>query len=176
MYKRILVPIDGSETSMLGLREAMRIAGGDGCQLCLFHVVNELVLDYSYGGQACGASLLESLREVGNDILHRAEAIARTQGLAVESVLLECFGGSAADLIVQQATNWHADLIVMGTHGRRGLRRLAMGSDAESVVRASSVPVLLVRGEGKLETACKSAAEHRAPPAAGQGHWNARNA
>jgi nucleotide-binding universal stress UspA family protein len=166
MYKRILVPVDGSETSMLGLREAMRIASGDGCQLCLFHVVNELILDYSYGAHTCGASVMESLRAVGNDILQRAEDLARKQGLRVETVLLECFGGSAADLIVQQATNWHADLIVMGTHGRRGLRRLALGSDAEEVVRASPVPVLLVRGEGELKTACKSAAEHRATPAA----------
>jgi nucleotide-binding universal stress UspA family protein len=61
--------------------------------------------------------------------------------------LLESMGGRAADLIVAQANEWGAELIVMGTHGRRGLARVAMGSDAEEVVRSASVPVLLVRGE-----------------------------
>jgi len=50
-------------------------------------------------------------------------------------------------LIVAQATESHADLIVMGTHGRRGLRRVALGSDAEQVIRMATVPVLLVRNE-----------------------------
>jgi nucleotide-binding universal stress UspA family protein len=50
-------------------------------------------------------------------------------------------------LIVAQAAEVHADLIVMGTHGRRGLRRVALGSDAEQVVRMATVPVLLVRNE-----------------------------
>ncbi len=158
MYKRILVPLDGSETSMLGLHEAIKIAHGEDCQLCLFHVVNELILDYSYGAQSFGTNLTDSLREVGNSILQRAEDLVRKQGVPVESVLLECLGGTAADLIVEQANKWQADLIVMGTHGRRGLRRLAMGSDAESVVQASSVPVLLVREVHKLKTASKTAA------------------
>jgi nucleotide-binding universal stress UspA family protein len=69
--------------------------------------------------------------------------------LKAESVLLETVGGSAADRIVEQAQKCKADLIVMGTHGRRRLRRLALGSDAELVVRSSPVPVLLVRGAAK---------------------------
>jgi nucleotide-binding universal stress UspA family protein len=145
MYKKILVPIDGSETSMLGLSEAIRVAKGDGSQLCLVHVVNELVLDYSYGAGLRGPSLIDSLREVGNRILQQAEEPVKKLGIPVESVLLECVGGPAADAIVTQANGWHADLIVMGTHGRRGLRRFAMGSDAEVVVRESAGPVLLVR-------------------------------
>lgn len=153
MYKRILVPVDGSETSMLGLLEAIKIAQGDGCQLCLFHIVNELVLDYSYGAKSSGISVMDSLRDEGNGILRRAEDLVREKSIPVESTLLECVGGPAADSIVAQAKKWRADLIVMGTHGRRGLRRLAMGSDAEAVVRESSVPVLLVRHPGRKETA-----------------------
>jgi nucleotide-binding universal stress UspA family protein len=61
--------------------------------------------------------------------------------------LLESIGGPTADLIVAQAAQGHVDLIVMGTHGRRGLRRVAMGSDAEQVIRMATVPVLLVRDE-----------------------------
>ena len=56
---------------------------------------------------------------------------------------------SAADVIVQHAKKWRASLIVMGTHGRSGLSRLALGSDAEKVVRTSPIPVLVVRAKAK---------------------------
>jgi nucleotide-binding universal stress UspA family protein len=62
-------------------------------------------------------------------------------------------------LIVAEATKCHADLIVMGTHGRRGLRRLALGSDAEEVVRLAPVPVLLVRDENAASPTAPKAAE-----------------
>jgi nucleotide-binding universal stress UspA family protein len=149
VYERILVPIDGSETSMLGLNEAIKVAKSQGSQLRLFHVVNEFVLDYSYGAGLYGTNLIDSLREGGKNILQQAEALVRQQGVPVDSVLLESIGGPAADLIVAQAKEWPANLIVMGTHGRRGLRRLAMGSDAEGVVRGAPVPVLLVHDTGK---------------------------
>jgi nucleotide-binding universal stress UspA family protein len=60
-------------------------------------------------------------------------------------VAREIVGGPAADVIVREAKKQRADLIVLGTHGRRGMRRLVLGSDAEQVVRMSPVPVLLVR-------------------------------
>jgi nucleotide-binding universal stress UspA family protein len=63
----------------------------------------------------------------------------------VKSVLVEKFIGPVAEIIVSQAKKQRADLIVIGTHGRRGVTRLVMGSDAEGVVRRSPVPVLLVR-------------------------------
>ncbi len=149
MYKKILVPIDGSDTSMRGLNEAIKVAKSLSSELRLFHVVNEFVLDYSYGAGLYGTNLIDSLREAGKNILQQAETLARQQGVAVQGVLLESIGGPAADLIVAQAKEWPADLIVMGTHGRRGLRRFAMGSDAEAVVRGASVPVLLVHDAGK---------------------------
>jgi nucleotide-binding universal stress UspA family protein len=67
----------------------------------------------------------------------------------VSSVLLESAAGPAADAIVRQARKWKADVIVLGTHGRRGVRRMLMGSDAEQVVRSSPVPVMLVRSPGR---------------------------
>jgi nucleotide-binding universal stress UspA family protein len=149
VYQKILVPIDGSATSMRGLDEALKIAKTQGSRLRLFHAVNEFVLDYSYGAGLYGTNLIDSLRDAGRNILRQAEALAVQQGVAVESVLAESIGGPAADLIVAQAGEWPADLIVMGTHGRRGLRRLAMGSDAEAVVREAPVPVLLIHDAGK---------------------------
>lgn len=149
MYQKILVPIDGSETSMSGLKEAIKLAKREGSQLRLFHVVNEFILDGAYGADVYASTLIESLREGGQKIISQAESLLREQGLQPDSVLIESIGGPAADLILAQAKEWPADLIVMGTHGRRGVRRLAMGSDAEDVVRRAPVPVLLVRGQAK---------------------------
>src|SRR5271167_862653 len=134
---------------MRGLNVAIKLAKSQGSELRLFHVVNEFVLDYSYGAGLYGTNLIDSLREAGKNILQQAETLVRQQGVAVHGVLLESIGGPAADLIVAQAKEWPADLIVMGTHGRRGLRRLAMGSDAEGVIRGAPVPVLLVQDTGK---------------------------
>ncbi len=146
MYSKIVVPVDGSEPSALGLNEAIKIAKNQGSQLRLVHIVNEFILDYTYCPGNYGENLIESLRAGGRAILKHAETTARQQGITPECVLLESIGGAAADLILAQAKAWSADLIVMGTHGRRGLARVAMGSDAEEVVRAATIPVLLVRG------------------------------
>lgn len=145
MYKRILVPVDGSIASMQGLNGAVRLAQGNGATLKLVHLVNELVLDGGYPPVAFSESVIVSLREVGRKVLEESVASARKQNVAVESELIETIGGRAAAVIVAVAIHWQADLIVLGTHGRRGLRRLAMGSDAEEVLRTAPVPVLMVR-------------------------------
>ena len=146
MYGKILVPVDGSEASTLGLNEAIAIAKSQGSQIRLVHIVNEFILDYTYSPCLYATNLIESLRKNGRTILDLAETLVQRHGITPESVLLESIGGRAADLILAQAKEWPADLIVMGTHGRRGLARVAMGSEAEEVVRASTIPVLLVRG------------------------------
>jgi nucleotide-binding universal stress UspA family protein len=158
MYNKILVPVDGSDTALRGLNEAIKIAKTLGSTIRLVHVVNEFIFDYSYSPAAYAAGMIEGLRERGKAIIADAAALVLANGLEPSSVLLESIGGPAADLIVDQATESHADLIVMGTHGRRGLRRAALGSDAESVVRIAPVPVLLVRNaphrrHGLVETA-----------------------
>jgi len=146
-YKRILVPIDGSPTSNRGLREAIGFAKAQKARLQLVHVVD--VHNAMLAGLASGetvADLATALEQRGNRLLESAAATARKSGVASETVLLESLTGPAAEPIVRQARKWRADLIVIGTHGRRGLKRLVMGSDAEQVVRNAPVPVLLVRG------------------------------
>jgi len=143
---KILVPVDGSATSLLGLEEAIKVAKTSGATLRIAHVVNELLMDPGYVPALCYDPVIESLRETGKKVLSAVEAIARERGVQFDSALLETVGGRACDLILEHAKQWPADLIVMGTHGRRGLRRLALGSDAEMVLRASPVPVVLMRG------------------------------
>jgi nucleotide-binding universal stress UspA family protein len=91
--------------------------------------------------------IISSLNGAGRKILRRGEDLAKRLGLKCSSVLVETATGPAADPIVRQARKWRADLIVLGTHGRRGVRRLLLGSDAEQVVRTSPVPVMLVRAK-----------------------------
>ncbi len=150
MYKRILVPIDGSEPSKLALQEAIKVAKGDGSALQLLHVVDEYLigpaLDASYMSSSIYADAIAALQTSGRRILEEAEALVRQAGLQPQSTFLETIGRRAADLIVEKAKEWPADLIVMGTHGRRGLSRLVLGSDAEWVLRSTPVPVLMVRG------------------------------
>jgi nucleotide-binding universal stress UspA family protein len=145
MYKRILVPVDGSPSSLRGLDEAIKLAKESGAALCLVHAVNEFFVDMSYGAGTLTPGMIELLREGGAAILNSAASEVRERGLKPETVLLDRLGTTVADLILKQAKDWSADLIVMGTHGRRGLSRLAMGSDAEMVVRTTTVPVLLLR-------------------------------
>ena len=145
MYQRILVPVDGSATSQLGLKEAVKLAKLLKSRLQLVHIVDELpaVSPQIYG--AIYEGVLEQLRSGGRTILSQAEAAVRAEGIPVESQLVEGLGGIAGEYIVKQAAAWPADLIVCGTHGRRGVRRIVMGSDAEYIVRHSPTPVLLVR-------------------------------
>jgi nucleotide-binding universal stress UspA family protein len=147
-YRKILVAVDGSPASGKGLREAIRLARTEGAQLVIVHVVDEYpgfgLLDAMLPG-APGADLVPALRAAGKKVLAKAVAVAQKQNVRAKGVLGEMLSGPAAGPIVREARKVGADLIVLGTHGRRGLRRLVLGSDAEQVVRTASVPVLLVR-------------------------------
>jgi nucleotide-binding universal stress UspA family protein len=144
MYKKILVPVDGSETSAKGLEEAIRFAKATGATLHLAHVVDDFVIAEGTT-PAAWHELSEALRARGEKVLADAEAVVRKHNVPFTSELLKSTGGSAAGPIIHQAKKLSADLIVIGTHGRRGLRRLTLGSDAEMVLRSSPVPVLMVR-------------------------------
>jgi len=145
MYKKILVPIDGSDCSLLGLDEAIKLAKESGATLRIAHAVNEFFVDVGYGAAIYTPQVIDSLRAAGTAILNSAASRAKEKGVIPETALLGQLGSRVSDLILEQAADWRADLIVMGTHGRRGLSRLALGSDAEMVLRAANVPVLLVR-------------------------------
>jgi nucleotide-binding universal stress UspA family protein len=149
MYQRILVPVDGSATSDAGVAEAVRIAKLTHGQLRLLHVVDELPLTLSAEGYgAMSSDVLQLLRDGGERTLQRVRAGVHEQKIAVDTVLCESLAGRVCDHVAQQAKEWNADLIVLGTHGRHGAGRLLLGSDAEQVLRTAPVPVLLVRAPG----------------------------
>jgi nucleotide-binding universal stress UspA family protein len=153
MYQRILVPIDGSEPSRLAVQEAIKLAKDGGAQIHLFHVVDEYLVgptfDASYMTSAIYADAIAAFQAQGRRILDEGAKVLREAGIEPQCTFIETIGRRPADFIIEAARDWPADLIVMGTHGRRGLRRLVLGSDAEWVLRSATVPVLLVRGSDK---------------------------
>lgn len=146
MYQKILVPIDGSSTAAAGLEEAIKLARLCGARLRLLHIVDELSLVLGTGyGAAYAGDIFDLLREGGATILREAQAQVQAAGVAVDTVLSDNLRGGVCEQVVQQALDWKAELIVLGTHGRRGTRRLFFGSDAENILRQAPVPVLLIR-------------------------------
>jgi nucleotide-binding universal stress UspA family protein len=145
MYQRILVPVDGSHTSTAGLQEAIRLALDQRARLRLVSVVDELVITQNFEGMLNAGDLIDALKDSGKKALKNALALVAKHDLKAESTLFETVGDRVSDLIVREAKKWKADLIVMGTHGRRGFNRMVLGSDAEGVLRNSPVPVLMVR-------------------------------
>lgn len=146
MYQTILVAIDGSACADRALDEAIRLASLCEATLEIVHVVDNSYLKYDMGYGNL-ADLRPDLVEGGRKLLANAEArthagqvVCRTQ--LVDEILAL---GDIAMAIDAAAQRTHADLVVVGTHGRRGVRRLVMGSVAEGVVCRSKVPVLLVR-------------------------------
>jgi nucleotide-binding universal stress UspA family protein len=150
MYARILVPIDGSATAQRGLDEAIALARQLGSKLHLLNVVDARLLMGEMAIYAPPAQLLDDWRAEGEKLLASAVAQARDQGVEADSALQCDPGQRVCDMILREAASAGAELVVMGTHGRRGLRRLTLGSDAELVLRESPVPVLLVRAPGAV--------------------------
>jgi nucleotide-binding universal stress UspA family protein len=145
MYQRILVPVDGSRTATCGLREAIRLAKGHDTTLRLLHVIDRLPLLQGMEPPVIIEELLRSAERAGHAVLEAGAALAAKHSVQAQTIMRKPPRGRVADTILDEARKWKAGLIVMGTHGRRGVRHLLLGSDAESVVRAARAPVLLVR-------------------------------
>lgn len=143
MYKRIMVPVDGSGTSKAALRHALTLAKEQQAVARLVYVL-ERIQAWGPEGQV---DLENVLRDSGKAVLADAEATAAKAGVKVETGIADAGTQRIARCIADEAAAWNADLIVMGTHGRRGIDHLILGSVAEGVVRTAHAPVLLVRGE-----------------------------
>jgi nucleotide-binding universal stress UspA family protein len=145
MYKRILVPIDGSDTSNLALQEAIALAKDQHSRLRLFHVI-DLTTTYSAVNAPHLIEHQNALQAEGQKVITDASEPILAAAIEFDSKCVSTFDTRIYDLIEEEANQWSADLIVIGTHGRRGIRRLFLGSIAEGLARISSKPLLLVRG------------------------------
>jgi nucleotide-binding universal stress UspA family protein len=146
MYKRILVPIDGSNASNRALAMAIGLAQAFGGRLRLVHVLEEAVWLTGYDPQGGSTGdLLRVMREAGAKVLEDGMSVARAAGVEADNMLFDQFGERLGETTANAAKLWNADLVVVGTHGRRGVGRLLLGSGAEQVIRFAPVPVLVVR-------------------------------
>jgi len=148
MYKHILVAVDGSTTSELALKEGAQLAKEQGAVLRLTHVIDNTLGYTALESPRQMAAYQAELREAGEQVLAHAAAAIREAGLQADTrlVTIDGPGRRIYDAIEQEAERWPADLIVIGTHGRRGFRHLLLGSVADGLARVATKPVLLVRG------------------------------
>jgi nucleotide-binding universal stress UspA family protein len=149
MYKRVLVPVDGSATSRRGLRAAADLARAQRAKLTILTVVDAMpVLATFEGGMVFDQGVLDALREGARKVLDRAAAEAKKRGVRAKTVLADNTAGRVADVIVRQAKKARADLIVLGTHGRRGRIAHHQLRVAAHHHARQAAPVLLIRATG----------------------------
>lgn len=142
MFSRILVPVDGSPTSNKALVAALQLAREGGGRVRLVHFFDELAY---LTGFEYSADLIQRTRGYAEQVLKDAAEIAKSAGVPADTKLIDRPGERLGDTVAEEARAFEADLVVVGTHGRRGIGRVLLGSGAEQVIRMSPVPVLSVR-------------------------------
>lgn len=145
MYQRILVCVDESDASANALQAALRLAASPGSAVRILHVLEHPTSlgGYPYGDQ--GQHFVELARRQAEVLLQEAVETARLAQAKCDARLVDGAGRRFGDVVAGEARDWDADLVVVGSHGRRGLSRALLGSGAEQVVRDAPVPVLVVR-------------------------------
>ncbi len=145
MYQRIMVAVDGSETSQRGLQEAINLANDQNAKLAIVHVIDIVVV---FGAGQFPGAYIEATRDLAHETIAHARKSALAAGIEpeIQSPEIVSSGYHVAETIADAARDWKADLLVVATHGRRGVSRLLIGSVAERVVRLATCPLLLVRG------------------------------
>ncbi|NGM70580.1 universal stress protein [Natronolimnobius sp. AArcel1] len=146
MYNTILVPTDGSPGVEPAIDNALELAQRYDASVHAISVIDSaelMELDY-LGDRTAFEQTIEPLEDAAKDAVQTVEARARAEDADLEVVTV-VRQGTPFETILEYADHVDADLIVMGTHGRRGLSRYLLGSTTERIVRASPVPVLTVR-------------------------------
>jgi nucleotide-binding universal stress UspA family protein len=152
-YKNILLATDGSEVSNYALQEAIQLAIDQKAYLRILHVIDEAFI--FHGGPGFDyAPVIKEFRDVGQKILDRAATdVSKHKSIKFDTKIIELnpFQGRISEMILYETQDWPADLLIIGTHGRRGFSHLFLGSVAEQVIRSATVPVLLIRGKSTKE-------------------------
>jgi len=139
---KILVAIDDSRFSEAAVKTVIQRVPPEGTEVCVLHVVEPVLVIPDYGGEKQVEAEEQWRRERGKELVTRNEQLLVKEGFKVTTVVEQ---GDPRLGIVDYAAQWKADLIVVGSHGRKGLDRLLLGSVAESVARHARCSVLIVR-------------------------------
>lgn len=143
MYDRILVPTDGGDAATVALDHAIEVAIDHDATVHAFYAADTNRDSVT----RVGGETVDALETAGEEIVAEARDRARERGASADSEVRQ---GSPAESIVGYADAIETDLIVMGTHGRRGFQRFVLGSVAENVVRRSPVPVVTIRADDSV--------------------------
>lgn len=143
LYKKILIATDGSEYTKNSIDYGLELAKNTQAELHVLYVIDTAAFA-SIPMDAAWESMYELLKKEGDEATRYAAEKAEAEGLTVEKLTVE---GHPAEEIIKYAEKNSVNIIVMGTLGKSGLDRFLLGSVAEKVVRASKIPVLIVRGK-----------------------------
>jgi nucleotide-binding universal stress UspA family protein len=141
-YRRILVPIDGSEASGEALAVALRLARENGGRVRVLHRFD--ALNYLTGFE-CSTQALADAQAFARRVVDQAIEAGRGAGVPCDGTMVEPMAKGLGDTVADEARAWQADLIVVGTARRQGLGRAVMGSGAEDILRHAPVPVMAIR-------------------------------
>ena len=150
MYKRIMVAVDESFMTSKVLSTAIELAKASGAQLVICHGVDETIFAHRQMEMMLPNSVGKAeykMRLGAQGFLGKAADEARAAGVAAETMLIESEEKHVSDMLATAAAEWKADLLIVGTHGSRGMERFFVGSVAERLVRKAQTSLLLVRGE-----------------------------
>jgi nucleotide-binding universal stress UspA family protein len=142
LYRKILVPLDGSKTAQGVLPHAKALAYSEGAEIILLDVAANPALEFAFSDPSIAAKSVAEQEERGKKYIKGIESQLKSAGFKVSTVLRT---GPAADVILKVAEEMQVDVITMSTHGRSGVARWLMGSVADRVVRHSKSPVMLIR-------------------------------
>jgi nucleotide-binding universal stress UspA family protein len=145
MYKSILVPVDGSESSAVAAQHAADLASKLGSELSLFHVVPSLPPYLDAAPERLSSiqqSIMDEYMKQGKTILNKAKDSLAAYGLNIQTIIAV---GSPADEIIKKTKKQNYELVVMGSRGLGGIKGALMGSVSSRVARHASCPVLIVR-------------------------------
>jgi nucleotide-binding universal stress UspA family protein len=144
LFKKILVPVEGSSTSNKALDQALQMAKDAHGQVRFVHAIDEMgyLSSYEYSGE-----LMATAHKNATQILQAAMVASQAANVPADTRLIDTPGQRLGQTVADEASSWKADLIVLGTHGRRGVGRVLLGSGAEQIIRMAPVPVLIVRAE-----------------------------
>jgi len=145
MYKKILVPLDGSKVAEGVLPHAKSLAYSEGAELILLTVAANPAMDFVFSDPGLAQSAVAEQEERSKSYIGQIENELKEAGFKTSTLLRI---GSVADVILGVADEMQVDVIAMSTHGRTGPARWLLGSIAERVVHSSKVPVLLIRATG----------------------------
>lgn len=148
MYAKILVPVDGSNTANQALDEAIKLAKTLNSTIEVLHVIDNSHLLYDTGISAA-ADVHGTVIDAGKTILEQAKLRVTSAGLHGETRMVDDLvaPGDIAGSILKAARDSQAELVVIGSHGRTGFRKLVLGSVAEKVMHQCPLPVWIIRGK-----------------------------